>query len=91
MASYYNKTSAPITVSLKNGDSAMIPPRKKLSVTVDQDGSPSLHAMVRRGFLVKLATPKRMMMKAQSVPGPTFTCIPIKTKKIGAKTPNIKS
>lgn len=54
MSTYYNKTRAPVTVSLKNGESAMVPPRKTLRVSRDQDGSGSLHACLRKGLLVRL-------------------------------------
>lgn len=59
MAGYFNKTRGPITVSLKTGEPAMVPPKGTLNVTEAQDGSASLHAMVRRGLLVRLKTPSQ--------------------------------
>jgi hypothetical protein len=54
MAGYFNKTRGPIAVTLKTGESASIGPKKTLVVTAAQDGSSQLHAMVRRGYLVRL-------------------------------------
>lgn len=54
MAGYFNKTRGPVTVSLKNGESAIVGPKKTMIVTPEQDGSASLHAMVRRGLLIRL-------------------------------------
>lgn len=67
MAGYFNKTRGPITVSLKTGESAMVPPKEVLTVTSGQDGSASLHAMVRRGLLVRLKTSSQ----AEPTPAPT--------------------
>ena len=57
MATYYNKTRAPVTVSLRDGSSTMVPPRQKLVLTAAQDGSGQIHACVRKGLLVKLREP----------------------------------
>jgi len=57
MASYFNKTRGPVTVSLKNGESSIVGPKKVMVVSPEQDGSASLHAMVRRGLLIKLKEP----------------------------------
>lgn len=68
MAGYFNKTRGPITVSLKTGESAMVPPKGTLDVTIEQDGSASLHAMVRRGLLVRLKTPPQTVVPSVVVP-----------------------
>lgn len=54
MAGYFNKTRGLVTVSLKDGASAVVGPKKTMIVPPEQDGSASLHAMVRRGLLIRL-------------------------------------
>lgn len=72
MAGYFNRTRGPITVSLKNGDSAIVGPKATLKVTPEQDGSASLHAMVRRKLLVRLKEPvtKPVVPEPDPVPVP---------------------
>jgi len=55
MAGYYNRLRSPVNVTLKTGVPAFIPPKKTLVVSSEEDGSASLHAMVRRGYLVRVA------------------------------------
>jgi len=57
MTRYFNRTRGPATVSLKTGESALVAPKAILEVTPAQDGSASIHAMVRRNILVKLKEP----------------------------------
>lgn len=77
MANYFNRTRGPVTVSLRNGDSACIGPKHTLSVTPEQDGSASLHAMVRRKLIVRLKekTPKPVPAPAPK-PVPTPAPVP---------------
>lgn len=75
MVGYFNKTRSVITVSLKNGESAVIAPKKMLTVTSEQDGSASLHAMVRRKLLARVTL--------QSV------SIPVKSESVSTPTPSV--
>jgi hypothetical protein len=48
---YFNKARSPVTVTLRTGEASLVRPKGRLVVTVEQDGSPSLFAMVRKGVL----------------------------------------
>jgi hypothetical protein len=52
MASYFNKTRGPITVSLRTGEPAIVGPKQTLCVTPEQDRSASLLSRVKKGLLV---------------------------------------
>jgi len=67
MASYFNKTRGPVTVSLRTGESALVGPKKVLTVTPEQDRSASLLSRVRKGLLIPL---KDKAPKAAPEPAP---------------------
>jgi len=71
MAGYFNKTRGLVTVSLRNGESAIVGPKQTMIVSPEQDGSASLHAMVRRGLLVRLKTPSTPVAKTAPKPVPS--------------------
>lgn len=54
MASYFNKTRGPITVSLRTGEPAVVGPKQVLHVTPEQDRSASLLSRVKKGLLVEI-------------------------------------
>lgn len=58
MARYYNKTTGLITVTLKDGAAAVVPPKQFLPVPREQDGSSSLRKAVSKGFLLRMEDPK---------------------------------
>ena len=66
MARYYNTTRGVVTVSLRTGESAAVAPKQELVVTVAQDKSASLTAMVRKGYLV--LRPERVVVVSTPVP-----------------------
>lgn len=70
MTRYFNRTRGPATVSLKTGESALVAPKAILEVTPAQDGSASIHAMVRRNILVKLKDPVPKVEKEPKVVKP---------------------
>ena len=54
MASYFNKTRGPLTVSLRTGEPSIVGPKKTLTVTPEQDRSASILSRVRKGLLIPL-------------------------------------
>jgi len=65
MARYFNRTRGPVTVSLRNGESAIVAPKQVLTVTPEQDRSASILSRVRKNLLVRLPD------KPAAVPAPT--------------------
>jgi len=71
MASYFNKTRGLVTVSLKDGASSVVGPKQTMIVSPEQDGSASLHAMVRRGLLIRLKEkPPKVVLAPEPAPAP---------------------
>ena len=69
MASYFNKTRGIVTVSLRNGESAVIGPKKTFTPTPEQDRSASLLSRVRKGLLIELKS-KPLKPSKPSKPAP---------------------
>lgn len=57
MAQYYNVTRGPLAASLSSGRSVTIPPKAWFEVDAGDEGSASVNALVRKGFLKKSVLP----------------------------------
>lgn len=77
MGKYYNKTRAPLPATLRDGSAVSFPPRKWVTVRLDQDGSGSLRQLVSKGLLAYRATS----------PAPTPAAAPPKPKVAPAPAP----
>ena len=58
MAQYINTTKRPLPVNPSNGNSFVIPPKGKATISADQEGSASITSLVNKGFLKRLAEPE---------------------------------
>jgi hypothetical protein len=85
MARYFNKTRVPITVSLRDGSSAIVTGKGVLEPTPEQDRSPSILSRVKKGLLIKLpdapapkpaAPPAPPAPKIKPAPAPAPAPIP---------------
>lgn len=68
MASYFNKTRGPITVSLRTGEPVVIGPKQTLHVTPEQDRSASLLSRVKKGLLVQIKSAQPSTIPATAAP-----------------------
>ena len=57
MGDYYNKTRAPIGVTLRRGGSMSIGPKSWCYIPPEDEGTPGLAESVRKGFLVRALVP----------------------------------
>jgi hypothetical protein len=57
MSRYYNATRGPLALALPSGKSLSIPPKKWVEIVPGDEGSASLVALVRKGFLVRSKVP----------------------------------
>lgn len=68
MASYFNKTRGVITLSLRTGESAVVPPKATIHLTEEQDRSASILSRVRKGFLILLKEKKAPVLFVEPSP-----------------------
>lgn len=57
MTKYYNVTRGPLAASLSSGRSVTIPPKAWFEVDAGDEGSASVNALVRKGFLKRSVMP----------------------------------
>lgn len=70
MAKYYNVTRGPLAASLSSGRSITIPPKSWVEVDTSDEGSISVSALVRKGFLKKSVIPTESEVVATVTNGP---------------------
>lgn len=58
MAKFYNKTSTPLSYSLGNGHSGIIPPHQWVTIPRNQEGSSTLMALCQKRQLVRVEAPE---------------------------------
>jgi len=57
MGDYYNKTRAPVGVTLRRGGSMSVGPKTWCYIAPEDEGTPGLAETVRKGFLVRSLVP----------------------------------
>ena len=77
MPKYYNRTRGPLPVTLRTGESAMVPPKSELVVTPEQDRSASILSRVRKKLLVPLKDEPTPQPEPEPVPEPEPTPEPV--------------
>lgn len=79
MADYYNKTRAPIGVSLRRGGSVAVAPKAWCFIPPEDEGTVSLADAVRKGFLVRALVPITDLSKpaAPAPAAPSVSPVPV--------------
>ena len=85
MGDYYNKTRIPVGVTLRRGGSMSVGPKTWCYISPEDEGTPSLVATLRKGFLVRAIVPITDLN-----PGVSVTPVPLVTEE-PAVTPVLQS
>jgi hypothetical protein len=81
MKTYYNRTSGPLPLTLRDGSVVLIPPKKKAEVSDEQDASTAIVRALAKGLIVDVTPPplpeeKKVETKAEEKKQPTPDSMP---------------